>query len=81
MGQRMLKLCDIDDGSIHVRHYDQVQFNESQDDHSTIQVPDGEDANSTNTENEPILRRSKRIQERNANPPDKITCGGCAENM
>ena len=84
LGQRMLKIMDLEDLTIHNRHVDQVQFMESDTtvqevpELSTVLPTDINEENSTEANDNVIPRRSMRIQQRmQSNAGSKISCRQC----
>jgi hypothetical protein len=87
IGNRMVKILDMKDGSVHRRHVDQIRYNiqDDQNENSTVSNPSEnvpEIDHMTISPTQPVLRRSERI----ANQPQRdykdpqlhSSCGGCA---
>ncbi|MBM6549387.1 DDE-type integrase/transposase/recombinase, partial [Streptococcus dysgalactiae] len=88
LGSRMLKIIDLDDGSIHKRHTDQIVYRDSGQSGSDVNRFD-------NTTNDPVLdhdtiesdmlepRRSERLRtkpiQNYRNPGNHSNCGGCGD--
>lgn len=81
LGERMLKILDIDDLSIHRRHVDQIHYEDSGGSDSVSRVSRDNNEFSDNL-NEGV-RRSERLQMKPKvdykNPKPNSSCGGCSD--